>query len=384
MRIFSEKRQLALKNDSFAEAQKQGEVGRFNIRMTRKQASMLDARRFTLDVMERVNWVEDGFHIVMGQMLFSSDSLLPYLGIAYPSTDLMSANECHTETKDERRTLLFRLRHMLRSLKTVKDRFELFEQWRFSGLEFAMQSFDYMIQQAFGPVAHDTFYDLYRRLRRLWKAVAPELDSPEDVEREIDSLIDQAEAVFATLRRCCEIKEAEIAQAKRDAAKLLQAAKKVEEVAEKVEEAAEKVEDAAQNVTSASSDIRETNRLSRKAVNVVEHIAGIANPRIYAAEDMTSREAGLQKLNPSRKCEILAASKISHNEFPISINAKSGEHSLFLLAKKTWARHRDDFERLATLKTAPGYATSKDLYFALYRLAKNYPEAAHFQWLPNS
>lgn len=366
MRIFSEKRQITLENDSYAKAQQQGAVGCYNIHLTRKQAAMMDSRRFTLDVMERVNWVEDGFHIVIGQMLFSSDSLLPYLGLAYPSSELMAANERHTETKDERRTLLFRLRHMLRSLKTVKERFEMFEQWRFSGLEFAMQSFDYVIQQAFGETAHETFYDFYRRLRRFWRAVAPELDSPDDVERELDILIDQAEAVFATLRRCCELKEAERLYSKSEAASL--------------KRAAEKVEDAAAEVSSAASDIRETNRLSRKAVNVVEHLAGIANPRITAEEDLTSREAGLHKLNPSRQRQIKAASEISHREFPVARNAKKGEHTLRKLARVTWARHRDDFERLATLHSAPGYPSAEALGCALYHLAKNYPEAAHFRW----
>ena len=362
MRIFSKNRLVAQEKDSYVRAQEMGKCGRFQISMTHKQASMMDSRRFTLELMERANWVEDGFHIVMGQMLFSDDSLLPYLSLSYPK-EFMGVNERHTETADERKTLLYRLRLMLRALKTVKDRYEMFEQWRFSGLEFAMQSFGSMVKQAFGQVAYETDDGFYRRMRSLWKAVTPELDSPDDVGRELEALINQADIVFETLRRYCRIREDEIAQQNRTRSNL---------------------EIAADALCASASDMRETNRLGRKALKIVEHLAGSAAPRISKEDDLTSREAGLFKLNPSRQREIKAASELSHKEFPVSRNAKAGEHSLFQLAKLTWTRHREDFESLASLESAPGYANPQAFACALYRFAKNYPEAAHFRWIPFS
>lgn len=358
MRIFSENKEIKLDPDSYVNAQKNGDTGRFSIALTKKQATMMDSRRFWIDIKDRLVWVEEGIYIVLGQMLFSKDRLEPYFMLSYQK-DMMPDNPRFTRSGEERKTLLHRIRKLLRDMKTVVDRYELFEQSNFTDVEFALQSLASAIRQAFGEEAHETFYGFYRRLRNLWKGVSLDLDSPKAVGKELDALIDQSYVVFENLRVKCAMREAEL-----DAEKRLR---------EKQADAERQMEEAAKNLNTAISQ-------HRKSTRILESVVGIAGSRIRAEEDQHSREAGLHRFNPNRRIQIELAIDLCHRCYPVAHKPCKGQHSLADLSRECWRQYSDKFEKMAELEHEPGFPNEKAFCTALYRLADNYQDATHFNW----
>ena len=107
-----------------------GPIGRYNVSLTCKAAHVMDSRRLTLYIQGWLGWVEDAIHVVIDQFLFGDGKVSDYLGYEFPPE--FPQDERITRIKDERRTLLFRIRHMFRALAGVAKHYEYFEQWKFT------------------------------------------------------------------------------------------------------------------------------------------------------------------------------------------------------------------------------------------------------------
>ena len=333
-----------------------GPIGRYGISLTCKAAHVMDSRRLTLYIQGWLGWVEDAIHVVIDQLLFGDGRVSDFFRYAYPE-DFPAEDRC-TRIKDERRTLLFRIRHMLRALAGVAKHYEYFEQWKFTGIEFAMDQLENIIQQVIGGYAYERFRAFYRRFHAIWAAVNPALDNEDSIRAELLDLVDESCAVFEALA---------------DAMRQIEAK----------EGAASEIAEATVAIRECAEGQREATRVAKRALVVAEKVAGLAAQREPGEDDIYGRMAGLERYNEAKRCEIAAAIKMSHRDYPVVKGASSHTApTLGKLAERCWRANRERFEELAKLKLEPGYKNVATFKSALYDLARRYPAADHFVWQP--
>ena len=322
----------------------------YTIRLSDKAAKVLRLRRRTLYTMGRLNWVEDGIFVVIEQIMCGSDKLSNYFHIRYPKT--MPESRRRNDTEDERKTLKYRFRYLFRCLDIKAEYYEELEQWKFSGLEFALQAFVDIIGQALGADVGRRLNEFYLHFRSIWVAVNPDITCVADFRREVRKLVDEVDEVFelmlaASLR--LEAREAGVSRAEESMAR------------------------AAKALESAAREQRQTNR-------IVARVAGVAASRREVADDGYGRYAGLEAFNEAQRTELKAAIDMSHRDYPLVKNPKRQEPSLSKLAARCWKANHERFEALSKLKVEPGYKNACTFKTALYGLAKKYPAADHFVW----
>ena len=249
----------------------------YTIQLSDKAAKVLRLRRRTLYTMGRLNWVEDGIFVVIEQIICGSDKLSNYLHIRYPKT--MPESRRRNDTEDERKTLKYRFRYLFRCLDIKAEYYEELEQWKFSGLEFALQAFVDIIGQALGADVGRRLNEFYLHFRSIWVAVNPDITCVADFRREVRKLIDEVDEVFelmlaASLR--LEAREADVSRAEESMARAVKA------------------------LESAAREQRQTNR-------IVAKVAGVAASHREVADDEYGRYAGLEAFNEAQRTELKAA-----------------------------------------------------------------------------
>ncbi len=369
MRLYSSGEQISLTTESFSQAQCKGPIGRFGIRLTRKQAKMMDSRLFTLELMSRVNWVEEGILLVIGQILFSEDALLPYFMGNYADGG-MAVEQRRTENDEERRPLLFRLRRMLRTMKSSAGNYEKFEQWRFTGLEFALQSFADVVRQAFGAEAHEKVYAFYRRLRNLWKAVSPELDSPEAVRAELEKLIDESDRVFQFL--LLKIVRLDEERAKARAAVATPPPGEIDNMQQIAKVAIN-------GLNIAASAIDKSIAQNRCATRVLAKVAGITGENLRGRDDPADPEACLRGLNATRREEMRLVLALTE-KFPLVRGGKKGSNTPDAVAHKCWVLNKESFAEKAKLSECRGFPSAEALASGFQRIIRHYPNSPAIHW----
>jgi len=322
----------------------------YAIRLSDKATKVLQLRRRTLYTMGRLNWVEDGIFVVIEQIMFGSDKLSDYLQIRYPKS--MPESRRRNDTEDERKTLKYRFRYLFRCLDLKAEYYEELEQWKFSGLEFALEAFVDIMRQALGEDIGRRLNEFYWHFRSIWVAVNPNITCAEDFRREVRKLVDEVDEVFELM---------------------LAASLKLEESEAGFSRAEESMARAAKALESAAREQRQTSR-------IVAKVAGVAASRPEVADDEYGRYAGLDAFNEAQRTELKAAIDMSHRDYPLVRCPKRTEPSLSKLAARCWRANQERFEALAKLKTEAGYKNVDTFKTALYGLMKKYPSADHFVW----
>ena len=331
-----------------------GPIGRYRVSLTCKAAHVMDSRRLTLYIQGWLGWVEDAIHVVIDQFLFGDGKVSDYLGYEFPPE--FPQDERITRIKDERRTLLFRIRHMFRALAGVAKHYEYFEQWKFTGIEFAMKQLEDIIRQVIGGTAYERFHAFFMRFRGVWAAVNPSLDCEESIRTELLDLVDEAYAVFGTLAHAMRQIEAK-------------------------SDAPSEIAEATATIRECADEQREATRVAKRALVVAEKVAGLATQREPSEDDVYGRMAGLERYNEAKRYEIAAAIKMSHRDYPVVRSSSShSDPTIGKLAERCWRANRERFEELAKLKLEPGYKNVATFKSALYDLARRYPAADHFVW----
>lgn len=292
--------------------------------------------------------------MVIDQFLFGDGKVSDYFRYSYPPE--FPIDERRTRLKDERRTLLSRFRYMLRALAAVSKHYEYFEQWKFSGIEFAIKQLEDIIRQVIGGAAYERFHAFYMRFRGVWEAVNPSLDCEESIRMELLDLVDEAYAVFEDLA---------------DAMRRIEA---------KDDEASE-IAEATETIRECVDEQRKATRVAKRALVVAEKVAGLAAHREPSEDDVYGRMAGLERYNEAKRYEIVAAIKMSHRDYPVVRSSSShSDPTIGKLAERCWRANRERFEDLAKLKLEPGYKNMATFKSALYDLARRHPAADHFVW----
>ena len=180
-------------------------MGKFSVRFTSKDIDIIDSRKFHTQITSAISWVEDGAIMVIDHIARSSENIADLFLSEYPED--LPVRERITETKEKRKTLLYRFRFLLHRLEWFRGDYEKFEQWRFAGLELILDILESTIRQAFGDIAYRAFSSFYARLKRFWKTGCYDLDSPEAIGKEACLLREEIQSVFEILHRECEKRE---------------------------------------------------------------------------------------------------------------------------------------------------------------------------------
>ncbi len=330
-------------------------------RLPAKSLKIMESRRRTLYIQGLVDWVEDALHNVTRQFLGCNGEsrTSDYLRMAYPRD--FPEEKRRNSTGDERKTLRYRFRYMFRCLMLIADRYEEFEQWKFTGLECMMEIFEEVVRQALGAAVADRFHTFYLRFRGLWKTVNPALNSKDDVYEELCRLMDEADIVFEDMFMECVSRET--AREKGTNPDMGEAVEAMQEVAE---------------------ECREATREQRHAAKLVAKVAGVALVHGVDGEGY-GRYEGLETLNENRRAEVKAAIDMSHRDYPVVRKPKCrADPTIGKLAQRCWKANRAAFEKLAKLPREPGYKDEKTFRVTLYALARNYPAADHFRWMTST
>lgn len=321
------------------------ERNRFDVVITEKARAFLDSRAVPLMIGCRIGWAEDGARVVIEQILFGSDPLFEYLRLKYPAGS--EAIKQKTQTGEERRTLLYRLRYMLRCMALVSDRFRELDSRKISHLVTTLRVMEEMFRNILGNGAVMRLDEFISRLSVVLNPVNQRLPDGDAFCREVTELVDLVDGAFEDLRDGIMEKEREAEMAKTEIAAL-------------------------------TKSVNESNRIGRRSLRMCERL--VAEGKAEGAEDVYSRMAGLGRVNASQRRELTIVFRYSHEKYPVSRDAKSGAKSLRGLAMAVWRDHRVEFEALARLAAEPGYSSAVSLATKLYKIAAKYPSADHFRW----
>lgn len=342
----------------FCELAKQGgAVGPYGIRLSHKIYETLGASHLKHHLVSHINWVGDALRVVIRQMLSAEGRVSDYLMMTYPES--FSESQRRTESRDQRHTLLYRLRLLLRCMMRAPSHYRTVGHDAYSSLRTELDVMVECVRQAVGGAAYERLRESVERFNRLWFETDPDKADDRRVVEELQYLLDEdVMAVFESLRVafCNKESEREQAESVRDAER--------ERMASELRRLSEAQE----------ASNRETRSL-RLLCNrlVAEGSAG-------DADDPYSRLAGLDRIRGAKRTELLACISCSHERFAIRRGDKSGDHTLTHLAEVVWREHREEFEAYARLAEDPGYKNVRSLAAKLYKLAAKYPEADHFRW----
>lgn len=324
----------------------EGPLGPYRIVLPLKARKALAARDFTLFMMNRLNWVEDGIRVVLRVILTGEGKTSDYLRIAYPET--FAERQKKTETDETRRTLLYRFRYLLRCMALVASQYMEFRQWGFTGLRISLEVFVECVRQAAGEAAAARLGSWVNRFARLWQTVDFGLTDESSVCRELHILLDELDAVFETLGDAFRTREGEL-------------------LAEK---------EKADEIAALRAAQEESNRLQREGLRRCAALSA----KTALPDDPYSQLAGLGRVSAAQREELLACFRYSHEKFAVVRGDRLGARSLGRLAERVWKQNDERFTALAKLKVAPGYKNIRSLAAKLYKLATAFPEADHFRW----
>ncbi len=331
--------------------------GRFGLNINEKIANFMNSRSLSLFLTAKLCWLEDGAQVVCQQLVSDKVNASDYFRYKYPDSFPLELRL--TATKDERRTLKFRFRYVLRCLLLVVERYNEWHKWHFSACGSTLSILHNFLKQILGEAAAAPFLALVKRMEGLWDEVNWSIGGEQDARRELMSMLDEVDAVFEDI---CDKFRAREAEMKAEAEAKAREASAVEKLAE---------------------DVGELNERSKKNAKNIKRIAVTGERVIHELhakepEDQYSAEAGLENCNSARRRMIEVARELSKKEYPVVMGAKSGENSIAGLAELTWERNREEFEGLAK---KGGYKNPKSLAAKLYKLAKTHPCADYFRWM---
>ncbi len=305
----------------------------------------VSSRWCSIEFFLSLNWAEDAALNIIDK-LQKGEKIADYFLPRYAVGE-------KTITGDNRRTLQYRLRYMLEKFLDKKSSITDFQQWRFSGLEGALDILVFALDKFGGEDFSLPLKTWTRDLQDIWHVVSQDT-TPEELDRAVHRLLNTLEDVFAIMHKKINALE----NASEEPPKLED---KIERLAEKVDESA-KVQ-------------RQQNKLI---------VGTLAAAKIEEAEENEySRYAGLDKFRPVRRLQLKKAIDYSHdNDFRVTKDARGNNHgnTLSKLAAVVWLENKDEFERLAKIEGESGYKNAESLGTALYNLAKKYPSADHFVW----
>lgn len=296
-----------MRNDYFRRglldaARERKPIGKFAITFTSKELDILELRKFTSHILNKLLWVEDAVQVIIDCMARGTGEIAPYFQASFPRD--FAVEERQNQTKEERRTLLYRLRFLFKCMYKLRSEYKLFEQWRFSGLEFVMDSLCDKIRQAFGQIAFETFEKFYSRMKKLWKAVSPDLDSPEAVGQELTNLLEEVTIVFETLHRECLKRERGIDEANRKSTCIEEVRSNLIQVEQKLIECHDSLDIKIDDIANSIAKAAKTKSKGRRSV-IVSRVDALCLQLWETAEDVQAiRDISNTKITYKRVFEF--------------------------------------------------------------------------------